>query len=149
VGPEGASGERAGSPDHLVEEDYEAQLREAFRRWNEGDYEGATDLMGPEVEWHTSGVFPDIVDVYRGRDGIQRFWRDFAAPWEEIVLEALRIEASGDDAVVDFRFWARGRGGVQVDMTIYHRFRRREGLTSYVQSYGTREAALAAAGLEP
>jgi hypothetical protein len=103
--------------------------------------------MDPEVEWHTSGVFPDLTEVYRGRDGIQRFWRDFAAPWEEIELEPVTIEASGDDAVVEFRFCARGRGGVKVDMTIFHRFRRRDGLTSYVQSYATREEALAAAGL--
>jgi ketosteroid isomerase-like protein len=147
VGAEGASGGRAGPADHLVEEDFEAHLREAFRRWNEGDYEGATDLMSPDVEWHTSGVFPDLTEVYRGREGIRSFWRDFAAPWEEIELEALRIEAAGDDAVVDFRFRALGRGGVKVDMTIFHRFRRSDGLTSYVRSYGSREEALEAAGL--
>jgi ketosteroid isomerase-like protein len=113
VGAEGASDGRVGSAGHVVE-DYEAQLREAFRRWNEGDYEGASDLMEHEVEWRTSGVFPDLVEVYRGRDGIQSFWRDFDAPWEKIVLEPLRIEARGDDAVVDFRFRARGRGGVMV-----------------------------------
>src|SRR4051794_3725029 len=104
--------------------------------------------MDSEVEWHTSGIFPDLVDVYRGREGIKRFWRDFDAPWEEIVLEPLRIEARGDDAVVDFRFSARGRGGVKVDMTIFHRFQRGAGgLTTYVQSYASREEALAAAGL--
>jgi len=103
--------------------------------------------MDEEVEWHTSGVFPDLVEVYRGRDGIKRFWSDFTAPWDQIEIDPMRIEASGDDAVVDFRFLARGRGGVRVDMTIFHRFQRRDGLTRYVQSYAAREEALAAAGI--
>jgi ketosteroid isomerase-like protein len=148
MGAQRASGEGARAADRFLgEEDFAVQLREAFRRWNEADFDGATALMDPEVEWHTSGVFPDLVEVYRGRDGIKRFWGDFTSPWEEIVIEAARIEADGDDAVVDFRFRARGRGGVRVDMTIFHRFRRRNGLTWYVQSYASREEALTAAGL--
>jgi ketosteroid isomerase-like protein len=143
-----ASDERAGAPGDVVAPDFESVLREAFRRWNEGDFEGTTERMHPQVEWRTAGLFPDLAPVYNGREGVRKFWRDFTAPWEEIVLEPLRFEVTGDVAVVDTRFCARGRGGIEVDITLFNRFVQRDGLTYLVQSHPTREEALAAAELD-
>jgi ketosteroid isomerase-like protein len=147
MGADRAVSGRTRAVGEVVSEDHEAVLREAFRRWNEGDFEGTTDLMHPDVEWRTAGLFPDLAPVYRGRDGVRKFWRDFTGPWEEIVLEPLRFEVVGDVAIVDTRFRARGRGGIAVDITLFNRFIQRDGLTSCAESYPTREEALAAAGL--
>jgi ketosteroid isomerase-like protein len=147
MGAQRPSGERARAPADLLAEDFEALLREAFSRWNEGDFEGTTDLMHPDVEWRTAGLFPDLAPVYHRREGVQKFWRDFTAPWEEIVLEPLRFEVVGDVAIVATRFRARGRGGIEVDITLFNRFVRRDGLTSFAQSHASRDEALAAAGL--
>jgi ketosteroid isomerase-like protein len=147
MGADRASGERARALADLVREDYEAALREAFRRWNEGDFEGTTALMHPDVEWRTAGLFPDLAPVYHGREGVRKFWRDFTAPWEEIVLEPLRFEVVDDIAIVDTRFRARGRGGIEVDITLFNRFVRRDDLTAFAQTHATREEALEAAGL--
>jgi ketosteroid isomerase-like protein len=147
VGAQTESGGGAGALADLLSGDYEPLLREAFRRWNEGDFEGTTALMRPDVEWRTAGLFPDLAPVYSGREGLRKFWRDFTAPWEEIVLEPLRFEVAGDVAVVDTRFRARGRGGIEVDITLFNVFARRDEMTYFVQSHPTREAALATAGL--
>jgi len=104
--------------------------------------------MHPQVEWRTAGLFPDLAPAYSGREGVQKFWRDFTAPWEEIVLEPLRFEVTGDVAIVDARFRARGRGGIEVDITLFNRFVRRGGLTYLVQSHPSREEAVAAAELD-
>jgi len=104
--------------------------------------------MHPDVEWRTAGLFPDLAPAYHGREGVRKFWRDFTAAWDEITLEPLRFEVVGDVAVVDTRFNARGRGGIEVDITLFNRFVRRGRLTSFVQSHATREEAIAAAGIE-
>jgi ketosteroid isomerase-like protein len=148
MGADRASGGRAPALGDRLSEDYERALREAFRRWNEGDFEGTTALMHPDVEWRTAGLFPDLAPAYHGRDGVRKFWRDFTGPWDEIVMEPLRFEVVDDVAVVDTRFRARGRGGIEVDITLFNRFVRRDGLTSFVQVHPRREDALAAAGLQ-
>ena len=126
---------------------YEEQLREAFRRWNQRDFEGSQEFMHPEVEWRTSGRFPDLEPVYHGLEGVRRFWEDFWAPWEEVVLEPLEFRIRGNEAVIDTRFRARGRGGIEVDITTYNRYGRRDGKVVLVETHLTRESALAAAGL--
>ena len=147
MGAQRTGGERARPAGDFVGGDFESALREAFRRWNEGDFEASTELMHADVEWRTSGRFPDLEPVYRGREGVRRFWRDFTAPWDEIVLDALRFEVVGDTAVVDTRFRARGRGGIEVDITVFNRFTRRDGLTSFAQTHMSRDEAIAAAGV--
>jgi ketosteroid isomerase-like protein len=143
MGAQRPSSERARAPADLLGEDFEAVLREAFGRWNEGDFEGTTALMHPDVEWRTAGLFPDLASAYHGRDGVRKFFRDFTSPWDEIVMEP-RIEADGDVAIVETRFRARGRGGIEVDITIFLRFVRRDGLTCFVAAHPTREQAEAA-----
>jgi ketosteroid isomerase-like protein len=56
-------------------------MRRGFAAWNAGDIDGALALMHPDIEWRTSGVFPDVDDVYFGREGVRRFWSDFRGPW--------------------------------------------------------------------
>lgn len=126
---------------------YEEMLREAFRRWNEGEFEAAQEFMHPDVEWWTSGRFPDLEPVYRGLEGVRRFWVDFTAPWEGIVLEPLAFTTVGDEAVVDTRFKARAREEIEVDITFFNRYRRRDGKVALVETHLTRESALAAAGI--
>jgi ketosteroid isomerase-like protein len=125
--------------------DYGSVLREAFAHWNEGDFEGTTALMAPDVEWRTAGLFPDLAPAYHGRKGVRRFFRDFTAPWEEIVLEPMRIDVDGDVAIVDTRFRARGRDGIEVDITLFLRFVKRDDLTCFVAVYPSREQAAAGA----
>ncbi len=106
---------------------YEEMLREAFRRWNAGDFEGAEEFMHPEIEWRTSGRFPDLEPVYRGLDGVIRFWEAFTAPWEEIVLEPRELTTVGDQVIVEGGFRARGRDGIEVDLVMFQRYVGRDG----------------------
>ena len=126
---------------------YEEMLREAFRRWNAGEFEASQEYMHPDVEWRTTGRFPDLEPLYRGHDGVRRFWEDFTAPWDEIVLEPLDFTVAGDDAVVETRFRARARGDIEVDLTLFNRYLFRDGRVVFVETYLSREDALEAAGL--
>ena len=76
-------------------------LREAFRRWNAGDFEASQEFMR-EIEWRTSSRFSDLEPVYRGLEGVRRFWQDFTAPWERIVLEPIDFMSAATT-----RWWRR------------------------------------------
>ncbi len=41
-------------------------LLTGYDAWNRDDRDGWIELLHPEVEIHTSGVFPDLAPVYRG-----------------------------------------------------------------------------------
>ncbi|HEY1357509.1 MAG TPA: nuclear transport factor 2 family protein [Thermoleophilaceae bacterium] len=127
---------------------YEEMLREAFRRWNAGDFEGAEEFLHPEIEWHTSGRFPDLEPVYRGLDGVVRFWETFTAPWEEIVLEPRELTVAGDQVIVEGGFRARGRDGIEVELVMFQRYAGRHGKIVLSETYRTRAAAFEAAGIE-
>ena len=40
-----------------------------YRAWNEDDLDGLLAICHPEVEYHTSGVFPGLESVYERQGG--------------------------------------------------------------------------------
>ena len=50
---------------------YTELAERGYRAWNEDDLEALLAICHPEVEYHTSGVFPGLEPVYRGRTGIE------------------------------------------------------------------------------
>jgi hypothetical protein len=57
--------------------------------------------------------------VYRGHDGIRRFVRDNQDSWAESHAEILKLEVSGEQALMLSRIRARGRAsGVWTDETL-------------------------------
>jgi len=38
-------------------------------------------LVRPDAKLLTSGIFPDFDPVYRGRKGLNEFWREMHQPW--------------------------------------------------------------------
>jgi ketosteroid isomerase-like protein len=92
-------------------------VRRTIDGWNRDDLDSVLEMLHPEVEFHTSGVFPDFDALYRGREGYARFWRAMHEPWEELRLSIERIEDGEDCVAVEFRFHAKGVGsGAPVDL---------------------------------
>ena len=128
-------------------------LQPGLDAWNTGDLEAALSGIDPEIAWHTAGVFPDIEPVYRGHDGLRRFWATFVEPWECIVLDVAEVlgeSGTTEDGrmLTHSRFRARGREGIELDLEVFQLFRVRNGLLVEFRVFAGRDEALAATGFD-
>jgi ketosteroid isomerase-like protein len=118
-------------------------LRAGYDAWNREDCDAWLELLHPEIEISTSGVFPDLAVAYRGHDVAAKFWRQMHEPWETFRIDVERIDDEGDDiAVAAIRF--RGRGadsGVDVDMRFGMAMRVQDGLAIQLVNRQTVEEA--------
>jgi ketosteroid isomerase-like protein len=122
-------------------------LLTAYEAWNRDDCDAWLELLDPDVEVHTSGVFPDLAAVYRGHRRAAKFWRQMREPWETFRIDVERIEEEGDAAMAAVRFRARGAdSGLEVDMRFANAIRVRDGLATQLVNRRTLEEARDALG---
>jgi ketosteroid isomerase-like protein len=123
-------------------------VRGAFDAWNRGDLERLQEYLSPEWEWHPARLFPGTDAVYRGKEGMTRFWNSFREPWESIRIEVERIEDLGDQVLALMMFYGKGKGsGVEVTTEYANVCTFRDGLITYQVGYGDWKSALEAVGL--
>jgi ketosteroid isomerase-like protein len=104
-------------------------LLTGYDAWNRGDLEAYLELLHPDVEISTAGVFPDLAREYSGRESAARFWRQMHEPWEWFEIDVEHVEDEGDWAIASIRFRARGvDSGVDVDMRFGMAMRAEDGL---------------------
>jgi ketosteroid isomerase-like protein len=126
-------------------------VRRALDAWNERDLEGTRAHFADDLEWLTSGAFPDIDPVYLGREGFRRFWDQFHEAWEYVRMTSRTFWETGDNVVVTFRFQAKGHGsGVEVDLDRVSvlRFNEQDWIVRGA-TYASLEEALAGEDLSP
>ena len=104
--------------------------------------------VDPDWEWRPAQKFPGTDAVYRGKEGIRRFWSTFREPWESIRIELEKVEDLGDGRVLALMtFHGKGRGsGVDVTTEYANVVTIRDGLWVYAVGYSDWESALEAAG---
>jgi ketosteroid isomerase-like protein len=115
-----------------------------------GGAEAFIAFIGPDFEARTQPELSVEPDVYRGPDGIRRYFTSFEEAMEEIRFDAEEFIDAGDYVVVPARLSAKGKGtGISVvqPSTLVWTFR--DGRPVALTSYATTEVALAAAGLSP
>jgi ketosteroid isomerase-like protein len=117
--------------------------------WNQRRFEEALEFVHPDLEWRPGEIFLDMDEVYRGHDGLLRFWEEWALPFESVTLEPGRHASGGDEVVIEAHFVARGRHGTDVDLHVFQRYTMRDGKLARFEAYPTWDEALAAAGLDP
>jgi ketosteroid isomerase-like protein len=123
-------------------------VRRTVDGWNRNDLEVVLETLDPDVEFHTSGVFPDFDPVYRGREGFAAFWRAIHEPWKELRLNIEQIEHRADCVVLEFRFRATGSGsGAHVDLKFANAITLRDGLQTKIVARRVFEDARKVAGL--
>jgi len=66
--------------------------------------------------------------VYRGEEGIRRWWQAFHEPWSEFKVIPERIAERPDGADVLVRFEGIGRDGIKATMRFINRIEARDGL---------------------
>ena len=102
-------------------------------------------LLDRDIEFYTSGAFPDLDPVYRGHDGIRRLWQQLHEPWDHLRMDRVREERAGDCLAIEFRFRAIGRDSrAETDQTFSNANLVRNGLMVRIVSYRSFEDAVAA-----
>ena len=124
-------------------------MRLGFEAFNRGDYDAALEDLTEEVEWHVLDDLPDA-QVYRGPDGIRRFWQAWRDMFDEFHVEPEEMIDAGEDVVVMIRVRGRGReSGVEVDTPSFPQiWSFEEGRVARVSMHRSRDDALRAAGIE-
>jgi len=120
-------------------------LLAGYEAWNRGDRDAWLELLDPDIQIETSGVFPDLAAEYRGHKRAGKFWSQMLEPWKEFHIEVERIEEEGDVVAAGIRFRARGGdSGVEVDMRFGNGIRIRDGLAIELLNRRTFEEAFEA-----
>ncbi len=123
-------------------------VRRGFDAWNRGDVEGWLEPLHPEVEFRTSGLYPGTDPVYRGHDGMRRFWTSFREPWELLQIRVDEARDTGEGVVVILgAFEAEARDGMSVQREAAWTFWFNGDLVTQGQTHPSWQEALEAVGL--
>jgi ketosteroid isomerase-like protein len=123
-------------------------LRRLYELFAAGDYDAASDLVNPEIDWDTSAA-PGGVRV-TGAEAAMGDYESMRAAWDEYELVTEDVVEVGDHVVVVVRNRGRGAGGgVPIEARRAHMWRLREGRPVAFRLYLDPEEALAAVGVEP
>ena len=115
------------------------------------DAETVLALYDAEVEWDWTRV-PGLFGqggLYRGREGLRAWFREWSEGLEHIEYEAEELIATDDHVISKSDMRGRGRtSGVEVGATLYAVWTFRDGKIVRVAWFSSRPEALEAAGLE-
>jgi ketosteroid isomerase-like protein len=135
-------------------EGWRAAIEEFRAGTGESDWEATLARtvggMDPEIEWDvTAAPMPGLAGIYRGREAVRGFWREWLGAWESLPFDYELIDAG--DRVVQLVFDQRLRGrstGIEVSAGNYANVATfRDGLMVHYKLYMSHEEALEAAGL--
>ena len=121
---------------------------EAYSR---GDYEAALEAFHPDIEWSAETDLVPDAQVYRGHEGVRRFWAEWAEVIEGMSLEIEECRAV-DDELGARRDRASGTGagsGAAVASGSFAQLAQfRDGEVVRVRLFGDVRRARAAAGVD-
>src|SRR3954452_20767194 len=119
-----------------------------LHEWNEGDVDALVRAFDPEVEVRPALSTFLASMVYRGHEGIRRWYAETNEPWAELQAEPERFIDAGERTVVIIALHARVPGGrIDVGARIAHVVTIHDGRIVRLDGFDEPDAALAAAGL--
>lgn len=126
-----------------MSQDYVELIRRGYEAWNRGDRGWVLEHMVPDVEWVAAPEDPDP-GVYRGYEGVERFWAQWRAAVGQLHFEALEFVDAGDEVVAVARRSGRGtQSGVEVSDVIAQVFSfGSDGKCFRVREFSDRDQAL-------
>jgi ketosteroid isomerase-like protein len=124
---------------------------EVVRHWidagNRADLDRWLSCFAPDAEWHTSGRFADR-GVYRGREGLTRYWTEVQEDIEDLITSISEIRAISDKVFVAVTLTGRGQQSkARFEEQAWMVATCSDGLVERVEAYLDPERALEAAGL--
>jgi uncharacterized protein len=113
-----------------------------------GDREEWREHFDPDVVWDTSASELPAAGVYRGLEGVERFFRDWLGTWTNYDVATREYIDAGNAVVVVFRQSGTGRGsGVRVERDFFGVYDMRDSKVVRFRMYESQAEALEAAGL--
>jgi ketosteroid isomerase-like protein len=126
-------------------------IKQAFELLDSETYEQALPLVADDFEMVTTRDLASEPDVYRGPDGIRRWFGSFLQAMDHVRVEGRRFHEAGDDQViVEFRLLARGRqSGIEAGQDAIGLATIDDGKLSRLEFFVSLEEARAAARSTP
>src|ERR1700682_5622809 len=84
-------------------------VRQIFRAFNSEDIDRVLALTHTEFELEVPPALSAEPDIYRGHDGMRRYWESFQDAMDEIRLQPERLCDAGEAVVVAMKLTAKGR----------------------------------------
>jgi ketosteroid isomerase-like protein len=124
----------------------EETLRAFYSAFNRHDFDGALELMAPEVEIHPAlGGVLDIESQYRGKEETRRFFETISeGAHVEVDLKEI-IDPGGGQLLAIENWQPRGRQGMETKIEVSDLYTFRDGLILRVVGFRDRAEALNAA----
>ena len=135
----------------MSREQNERQFREGMEAYSRGDYDTALLGFHADIEWSAETDLVPDAGIYRGHDGVRRFWAEWAEVIEGMSLEIEECTAVDDEWVLAVtRAAGTGAGsGVTVESGRFAQLAQfRDGMVVRVRLFGDVRHARAAAGLD-
>ncbi|MCW3032807.1 MAG: hypothetical protein QOK19_2131 [Solirubrobacteraceae bacterium] len=124
-------------------------VREVFEAFNSEDIERTLALAHADLEIEIPAELSAEPDVYRGPDGMRRYFQSFQDVMKEIRFHPERFWDLGESVVVAIRLTANGRQTtIPVEQRSAGLWTICEGKVIHVRAYPSAEDALTAAGLD-
>jgi ketosteroid isomerase-like protein len=124
-------------------------VRRVFEAVNSEDIEATLALTHPDFEVSVPPELSAEPDVYRGVEGMRRYWQTFAEAMDEIRFTPERMWDAGDAVVVALAVTAKGR---QTSITVEQRpatvWTTSDGKVLHVAVYVSLAECLASVGIE-
>ena len=124
------------------------RVRRATDAYNRGDLDGILENWASDavLDWSRSHGFD--AGVFRGHGEIRAFWRRLLAAFDNVRVELVDpIEVENGLLIVENVAYLRGRDGIEVQARSTWRITIRDGETTSLTLYQTKQDALEAAGL--
>jgi uncharacterized protein len=142
-------GEARSRPEGEAKSDDSVEVvRRAWEAWERGDMQAVFDFYDPDVEWDMSESQVPDMGVYRGHEGVRRFFLEWMAPFHDYYAHAEDFKLGSEGVLVRMRQGGRGKhSGVDVEMPpLWQLYRLRAGRAVRVEIYRDEDRALEAAG---
>jgi ketosteroid isomerase-like protein len=131
----------------MSEENVE-KVRRSLEALASGDVEEMLSYFDPKAELHSAIIGGAEGKVFRGHDGLRRWYAETGEIFEELEIEFAEYRDLGDRIVAFGRIHARGRGsGMEIDSPTGWVFTARGGRVVKAEGFLNRAEALEAAGL--
>jgi ketosteroid isomerase-like protein len=123
-------------------------VKEFTRLFEKGDRDKWREYFDPDVVWDTSTSSMPSAGVYRGHEGMERFFRDWLGTWRDFEISTSEYLDAGDSVVIVFHQRGTGRGsGIRIDRDFFGVYDLKGSKVVRYRQYESREEALEAAGV--
>jgi ketosteroid isomerase-like protein len=124
-------------------------IREMFEAFNSEDIGRILDFTDPEFCVSVPPELSAEPDIYRGRDGMRRYWESFQEAMETIRFNPGRVADTGRGVLVEMHLTARGRQtGIAVEQLVVGVWEIRAGRAYRIRVFPTLAGALEVLGLD-